>query len=116
MSFVPSAPGSADLASGYPREILGIGFPHIAALPPDLYRAGLMDFVEITPETLCRARRDENSICLDFIPRRIADAKERCGGLPIVVHGVELSIGSACQCSDAYLDMLDRFQEEWPFR
>jgi uncharacterized protein (UPF0276 family) len=38
-----------------------------------------------------------------------------CGALPIVVHGVELSIGSALHWNTGYLDMLDRFQAIWPF-
>jgi uncharacterized protein (UPF0276 family) len=33
----------------------------------------------------------------------------------MVVHGVELSIGSAHGWNGAYLDMLDRFQASWPF-
>jgi uncharacterized protein len=115
MPSVPSAPGAAELGRKYPAEILGIGFPYIPALPPDLYRVGLLDFVEVTPETLCRVRRDGQVSSMDLIPDRVDIAKQRCGELPIVVHGVELSIGSAGQCSSAYLDMLERFQALWPF-
>ena len=42
-------------------------------------------------------------------------AREACLGLPIVVHGVELSIGSAHSWNGAYIDMLDTFQARWPF-
>jgi uncharacterized protein (UPF0276 family) len=35
--------------------------------------------------------------------------------LPVVVHGVELSIGSAHGLNNAYLTMLDSFQKQWPF-
>ena len=33
----------------------------------------------------------------------------------MVVHGVELSIGSAHGLNNAYLTMLDSFQKQWPF-
>lgn len=91
---------------------LGIGLPYYQDLPSDLYHGGVIDFVEITPEILCRERRGG---MLDLLPDRLAQAKETCGALPIVVHGVELSIGSAHGCNTAYLDLLDRFQGCWPF-
>ena len=115
MLSVPSTPGAATPGTGFFPEIRGIGFSHIPVLPSDLYRAGLLDFVEITPETLCRVRRDGSALSMDFIPERVERAQERCGELPIVVHGVELSIGSARHCNNAYLDMLDRLQAFWPF-
>ena len=91
---------------------LGIGLPFFEGLPPAIYRDGTVDFVEITPEVLCRERRGGT---LELLPERVAHARNICGALPIVVHGVELSIGSAHGCNAAYLDMLDRFQESWPF-
>jgi hypothetical protein len=33
----------------------------------------------------------------------------------MIVHGVELSIGSAHRWNDAYLEMLDGFAQRWPF-
>lgn len=45
----------------------------------------------------------------------MALAQETCAGLPMVVHGVELSIGSTHGWNDAYLRMLDCFQREWSF-
>src|SRR5207237_2409985 len=81
-------------------------------LPPEIYRGGAVDFVEVTPEVLCRERRGG---ALDLLPDKLAAARETCGALPIVVHGVELSIGSAHGCNAAYLDLLDRFQASWPF-
>jgi len=92
---------------------LGVGLPYFQDLPPDLYRGGAVDFVEVTPEVLCRERRGG---ALDLLPDKLASAKEACGALPIVVHGVELSIGSAHGWNAAYLDLLDRFQACWPFR
>jgi uncharacterized protein (UPF0276 family) len=52
---------------------------------------------------------------MDLVPERVEQARAVCAELPIVVHGVELSIGSARGWNDGYLDMLDRFQELWPF-
>ncbi len=96
-------------------EPLGVGFPYIPLLPPELYRQGLLDFVEITPETLCREQRDGTDVSLSVVPEQLEFAKKTCGALPIVVHGVELSIGSAHSWNEAYIEMLDRFQASWPF-
>jgi uncharacterized protein len=106
------SPSSEDVGSA---KLLGIGFPYISTLPADLYRPGLLDFVEITPETLCRARRDGEVLSMDLVPDKLERARAVCGEFPIVVHGVELSIGSALHWNDSYLDMLDRFQATWPF-
>ena len=89
---------------------LGIGLPYFQDLPPEIYRGGAIVFVEVTPEVLCRERRGG---ALDLLPDKLAVARETCGALPIVVHGVELSIGSAHGCNAAYLDLLDRFQASW---
>ena len=101
--------------NGKPIQPLGVGFPYFAALPADLYRSDLVSFVEITPETLCRQRANGSTTQIEIIPDRIATAQDTCAGLPVVVHGVELSIGSAHGLNDAYLQMLDSFQKEWPF-
>lgn len=94
---------------------LGVGFPYFATLPADLYRSDLVAFVEITPETLCRQRATGSTADIEIVPDRLATAQETCAGLPVVVHGVELSIGSAHGLNKAYLRMLDSFQKECPF-
>jgi uncharacterized protein (UPF0276 family) len=91
---------------------LGIGLPYYQDLPSDLYHGGVVDFVEITPEILCRERRGG---MLDLLPDKLTQARKTCGALPMVVHGVELSIGSAHGCNTAYLELLDQFQACWPF-
>ena len=101
--------------NGKPIQPLGIGFPYFAALPPDLYRSDLVAFVEITPETLCKQRATETAVQIEIVPDRLATAQDTCAGLPVVIHGVELSIGSAHGLNNAYLTMLDSFQKEWPF-
>lgn len=94
---------------------LGIGVPYMPGMPVDLYRDGHADFVEITPETLCRERRTGDRFSLEILPAALRNAKATCGDLPIVVHGVQLSIGSAHGWNSAYLDMLERFRDQWPF-
>ena len=101
--------------NGKPIQPLGVGFPYFAALPADLYRSDLVAFAEITPETLCRQRATGTTTEIEIIPDRLATAKDTCAGLPVVIHGVELSIGSAHGLNNAYLRMLDSFQKEWPF-
>lgn len=101
--------------SGNFSQPLGVGFPYFAALPADLYRRDLLAFVEITPETICRQRGTGKLAELEIVPHLLATAQKTCAGLPMVVHGVELSIGSAHGWNDAYLRMLDRFQKEWSF-
>jgi len=115
MPTVPSASDRAPVAATASPERLGIGFSYISALPPELYQSGLVDFVELTPDTLCRARRDDRAARLDLVPEQLERARKACGSLPIVAHGVELSIGSALNWNVAYLDMLDQFQACWPF-
>jgi uncharacterized protein (UPF0276 family) len=80
-----------------------------------LYRSDLVDFVEITPETLCRQRGIGKEARIDIVLNLMELAQQTCAGLPMVVHGVELSIGSAHSWNDAYLRMLDSFQREWSF-
>ena len=96
-------------------EPLGVGFPYIADLPADLYESGLVDFVEIAPETICRQRAIGKAVAIEIVPDQLARARRTCAALPIVVHGVELSIGSAHGWNAAYLEMLDDFQALWPF-
>jgi len=98
-----------------PVTSFGIGLPYLASLPADLYTRDLLDFVEITPESLCRQRQDGTTVVLDLVPEKLRRARRTCESLPMVVHGVELSIGSAHGCNEAYLEMLDRFQASWPF-
>lgn len=94
---------------------LGIGLPYIGALPAELYQSGLLDFVEITPETLSRPRRNGKTAAIELVPEQVEEARATCTGLPVAVHGVELSIGSAAGWNTAYLDLLDDFQARWPF-
>jgi uncharacterized protein len=115
MPSVPAASGPGSSRAPESPRPLGIGFSYIPELPAELYRPDLLDFVEIAPEILCRARRDGKAYTMDLAAGRLEQARAVVGPLPIVVHGVELSIGSAFGCNETYLDMLGHFQAAWPF-
>lgn len=93
----------------------GVGLTFIATLPREIYTPSLIDFVEITPETLCRYHLSAKRVSLRIVPDLIEHARAVCGNLPITIHGVELSIGSVHGMNHSYLEMLDNFQLLWPF-
>lgn len=99
----------------HPLQPLGIGFPYIATLPATLYQQGLLDFIELTPETICRQRLSKARPAIEINLAQLAQAQHVCQGLPLVIHGVELSIASAHGWNEAYLKMLDSLQSVWPF-
>src|SRR6185295_1432515 len=107
MSAAPSA------GSAIPK--LGVGLPYFSALPSELYRSGLVDFVEMKAETICRKRPVGDTITLEIVAAQLERARNACAALPLVVHGVELSMGSTHGWNDSYLQMLDTFQTKWPF-
>jgi uncharacterized protein (UPF0276 family) len=98
-----------------PPRKLGVGFPYLSTVPTAFYaRRDRIDFVEIGPDTLCR-ETGQNPPRLAFVPGLLAKALETTAGLPIVVHGVELSIGSACGWNEDYVEILDGFHARQPF-
>lgn len=116
MSRVNSGAWAAPMAPGPPMPgPLGVGFGCIPALPEALYTADLMDFVEVTPEIFHRETTLLGRVELVPDRRQYDAARRRCGSLPIAIHGVELSIGSAHGMFEPCLTMLDRLRPEWPF-
>jgi uncharacterized protein len=85
-------------------------------LPDALYTSGLLDFVEITPELYHRAEQVDGETLLLREAKLFDDARQRCGDLPVAMHSVSLSIGSAHAMYEPCLAMMDRLQTEWPFR
>jgi hypothetical protein len=59
---------------------LGVGLPYFAALPAELYRPGLIDFVEITPETICRQRPAGTAVAIEINPDQMERAQESAPG------------------------------------
>ncbi|MBV8466480.1 MAG: DUF692 family protein [Burkholderiales bacterium] len=94
---------------------LGVGTTYIPDMPPELYQGGHLDYVELTVEILTVTQPHGNTVKLHMVPEKFERAMRVCGGLPTVIHGVELSIGSAHGWNEACLEMLDEFQARWPF-
>jgi uncharacterized protein len=97
-------------------DSLGVGFGCHLALPVALYTSELLDFVEITPEVYHRAENIEGAVRLVPEPKLFDAARTRCGSLPITMHSVSLSIGSAHGMYEPCLTMMDHLKTEWPFR
>jgi uncharacterized protein len=97
------------------REPRGVGFGCHLALPDALYTPDLLDFIEVTPEVYHREEKIQGATQL-LPERRVFDAaRRRCGSLPVTMHGVSLSIGSAHGMYAPSLAMMDRLRTEWPF-
>jgi hypothetical protein len=78
-----------------PPEKIGIGFTYQSGLRPAVEAArGLIDFLVISPELLCRERADGDRRQFKLRKPLIDDALSACDGRPAVVHGLELSIGT----------------------
>jgi uncharacterized protein (UPF0276 family) len=89
---------------------LGVGWsyfptsPHVNASIRDL-----LDFAEVSPEMFCREVYTDQGPRMSVQPALLEAALTELDGLPITVHGLELSIGTAAGWNDAYLTMLDQF-------
>lgn len=97
-------------------ELLGVGFACHLALPEALYTPDVLDFVEITPEIYHRAEQVGAAVQLVPEPKPFDAARHRCSSLPVTMHSVSLSIGSAHGMYEPCLAMMDRLRTEWPFR
>jgi uncharacterized protein len=97
-------------------EPLGVGFGCHLTLPDALYASDVLDFVEITPEIFHREENVGGVVQLVPEGRTFDAARRRCGDLPVTMHGVSLSIGSAHGMYEPSLAMMDRLRQEWPFR
>jgi uncharacterized protein (UPF0276 family) len=104
-------------ATGAPAmpEPLGVGFGCHLALPDAIYTPDLLDFVEVTPEVFHREANVEGRVRLVANAKSFDAARRRCESLPIAMHGVSLSIGSAHGMYQPCLSMMDRLRGEWPF-
>jgi uncharacterized protein (UPF0276 family) len=71
----------------------------------------LVDFAEVSPDTLCREFQTESGVQLRLQPALLESALRTLEGLPVTVHGLELSIGSARGWNESYVTMLDEFRQ-----
>jgi uncharacterized protein (UPF0276 family) len=79
---------------------------------PDLWERVLpfVNYLEVTPDALAQAHGDE--VTLD--PRAMAELRDLSTAVPILAHGVGLSIGSHNGWSEGYVRLLDDFVAQVP--
>jgi uncharacterized protein (UPF0276 family) len=71
----------------------------------------LIDFAEVSPDTLCREVQTPTGARMHLQPALVDTALRSLEGVPMTVHGLELSIGSASGWNDSYVTMLDEFRQ-----
>ncbi|HEX4950762.1 MAG TPA: DUF692 family protein [Blastocatellia bacterium] len=100
-----------------PPQPLGVGFTWQADLPIALGRGWeLLDFIEISPDVLCREAVAHGKRHLEYHPALLQEALRSATELPIVIHGLGLSIGSATGWNEEYLHILDEFAAHQSFQ
>jgi uncharacterized protein (UPF0276 family) len=70
----------------------------------------LVDFAEVSPDTLCREIHTDRGPQLLLQSTLVDSALDMLDGVPITIHGLELSIGSATGWNESYVSMLDAFR------
>jgi uncharacterized protein (UPF0276 family) len=94
-----------------PPTRLGIGCPYYAIAPEvNRHTRDLIDFVEVSPDTLCHEIETERGPRMHLQPALVDTMLRTLDGVPITVHGLELSIGAASGWNEAYIAMLDEFR------
>ncbi|MDX2029256.1 MAG: DUF692 family protein [Blastocatellia bacterium] len=95
---------------------LGVGFTWQPGLQAALGRGWeLLDFVEISPDVLCRESMAGGGRRLEYREALLAEALRTAAERPVVIHGLGLSIGTAAGWDEEYLRILDLFHERQPF-
>jgi uncharacterized protein (UPF0276 family) len=99
-----------------PPEKLGVGFTYQPGLRHAIEGCrDLIDFFELNPDLLCHERLRGGRRTLEYDPAVLDEALAQTAGLPTVVHGLGLSIGSVCGWNQSYLEALDVFHHRRPF-
>jgi uncharacterized protein len=88
--------------------LLGIGCPYLPVFP-SLFSPEVIDFVEVTPETLAVAHLVEGALRFTLDEQRMQDFLAATCALPAVLHGVELSLGAAHGWEEGALALYDAF-------
>jgi uncharacterized protein (UPF0276 family) len=99
-------------------EPLGVGCTLLPSLPGVFEEVRhLVGVVEMSPDMFCQEVEDNDGTHrMRLVPSLIGPALEAARGLPVIVHGLELSIGSASGWNTAYLAMLDQLDRRCPFQ
>lgn len=101
--------------SQYPIP-LGVGFTYSAVCIPAILAAeDVIDYLVLSPEQLCRESRTGDTRKFDLVEAEFNQFLEVLGDRPAVVHGLELSIGSAKSMEQACVDLIDRVHARRPF-
>ena len=91
---------------------LGVGCSFFPSLPDVLGQVrDLVDFVEVSPDMLCREFETHRGAQLVFLPDLLNNTLRATDNVPLTVHGLELSIGTAAGWNETYLDILDQFSQ-----
>lgn len=99
-----------------PPKPLGVGFTWQPELKHLIGRAWeLIDFLEISPDVLCRETVANGERTMEYHPNLLGAALKSARERPIVVHGLGLSIGTAEGWNEDYLRILDRFHQQQKF-
>ena len=100
-----------------PPSPLGVGFTWQSNLQTALGRGfALLDFVEISPDVLCRETITNGERRLEYQAELLQEALDSTADLPVIIHGLGLSIGSTTGWSEEYLRILDQFGQRKSFR
>ncbi|ACY14134.1 DUF692 domain-containing protein [Haliangium ochraceum] len=99
-----------------PPPRLGVGITYLANAPAFMEAArSMVDFYEFSPDVLCHEHGSGDDRRLVPRPELMARALRDTADLPLVVHGLGLSIGSAQGWNQAYLTLLDSVHEQRRF-
>ncbi|MFP2934216.1 DUF692 family multinuclear iron-containing protein, partial [Pyxidicoccus sp. 3LG] len=98
-----------------PPRRLGVGLTYIPGSPAVEASRGAVDFLELSPDILCHEHVEGGTRRLVPQPARLEQMLRDTEGVPVVVHGLGLSIGSARGWNTGYLELLDAMRELRPF-
>jgi uncharacterized protein len=98
-----------------PPRRLGVGLTYLPGSPAVEASRGVVDFLELSPDILCHEQIVGGVRQLWPQAARLEQALRDTEGVPVVVHGLGLSIGSAHGWNTAYLELLDMVQALRPF-
>ncbi|MBS1810448.1 MAG: DUF692 family protein [Acidobacteria bacterium] len=95
---------------------LGVGFTWQPDVKESLGEgANFLDFYEISPDVLCRETVAQGRRRLAYQPSLLRAAVDAANQLPLVIHGLGLSIGSANGWNEEYVAILDEFHQQQSF-
>lgn len=100
-----------------PPSRLGVGITYLTSVPATMAAVrDLLDFFELSPDVLCREQGRGRHRRLIPEPTLLERTLRDTAGLPLVIHGLGLSIGSAHGWDEGYLELLDRVHGLSPFQ